>query len=131
MLLCSLCYVWIYSCVMCGFLVCVMCAFLGCVMCVFLSLCYVRIFRLCYVRFLGAGSPLRGLPLASLAWLASRAKLAPVASLAKEALKLPCQQYTRAVDALPAAENSLTHIKCDFIGRLAPRMHLWNFAYMG
>ena len=54
---------------MCGFLVGVMCAFLGCVMCVFLSLRYVQIFRLCCVRFLGAGSPLRGSPLASLAWL--------------------------------------------------------------
>ena len=37
MLLCSLCNVWIYSCVTCGFLVCVMCAFLGCVMCVFVE----------------------------------------------------------------------------------------------
>ena len=41
----------------------------------FLSLCYVRMFRLCYVRFLGAGSPLRGSPLASLACLTSLACL--------------------------------------------------------
>ena len=47
----------------------VLCAhfYLGCVMYVFLSLCYVRILRLCYVRILGARSPLRGSPLASLA----------------------------------------------------------------
>ena len=55
----------------------------------FLCLCYVRIFGLCYVPFLGAGSPLRGSPLASLAWLASRAKLAPLASLGNGGLHYP------------------------------------------
>ena len=54
---------------------------------------------LCYVQFVAAGSPLRGSPLASLARLASQAKLAPVASLAKEGPKLSCQQYVHEADS--------------------------------
>ena len=67
------------------------------------SLRYVRISRLCYVRLLSAGSPLRGSPLASLAWLASQAKLAPAAALTKEDLNYPVNSNElSALGSLPA-----------------------------
>ena len=44
---------------------------------------------LCYVQFVAAGSSLRGSLLASLAWLASRAKLATLLELQKRRLNYP------------------------------------------
>ena len=99
----------------------------------FFSLCYVRFFRLGYVRFLGAGSPLRGSPLASLAMLASLACLLHWLPLG-EVVAL-CAQ-SRSVHLNPAAathrfvcSTKSLHIagryrKITWYVRYAPQIHL-------